>query len=99
MKIEDLKDKLVWTWKHEIGGIFQMFKESDGDRNQKQILYRCKKCGRTETSIGLLHGHMEGHTAFYNIADVEQFIEWTERIIVQEYKVEDLENIQDGDRM
>lgn len=62
------------------------------------VFYRCKECGYTSKSVGFLHGHMEKHTGFWSLADVEQFQEWTEKIVVTEYRVDDLENFE-GERM
>lgn len=83
----NLAERLSWVLGKEVGSVTEP-KKSATDIE----LYRCKKCGYYNKSLGFLHGHMEGHTPWYSIADVDQFMEWTEKISVKKYTVEKMDS-------
>jgi len=57
------------------------------------ILYQCRECGYWTKSLGYLHGHLEKHTGFWSLADIEKFNEMTRKIVVTEYREEEVENL------
>lgn len=85
----NVADKIRWLLGKEAGSITAQGEKSMGD--SEYTFYRCKKCGYWTKSIGFLHGHMEGHTPWYSIADVTKFMDWTEKLTVEEYRVKDLQ--------
>lgn len=85
----NIVDRISWIIGKEAGSIFdQEKKETD------MVLYRCKECGYWSKSIGYLHGHMEGHTKWYSLADVDKFMEMTEKIVVDSYRTEDIDSLE-----
>lgn len=65
--------------------------ESDGGL----VLFRCKKCGHTDMSLGSIHAHCEQHRGYtrWNIqlpftktsmADFDRLMEYTEVLRVEE---------------
>lgn len=65
------------------------------EESEEIVLYRCEVCGNISKSIGFLHGHMEGHTPWYSVADVSRFKDWTEKIVVEEYREVPIEDYSD----
>jgi len=72
---------------------FDIEPESEEFEEQEQIiLYRCGVCGYLSKSVGFLHGHMESHTPWYSTADVSQFMDWTEKLEINDYNVTSVED-------
>lgn len=65
------------------------------NENKTIILYRCSVCGYKSKSVGYLHGHMEAHTPWWSIANVSKFMDWTEKLVITDYEVTDVEEFEE----
>lgn len=76
--------------------------EQDGDYRDKMVLFRCTECGKTSTSLGWLHAHIENHVGIgpfglipnpFKTARFSKLMELTEVMHVEKTEEMDIDEV------
>jgi hypothetical protein len=50
------------------------------------IVFRCTGCGKIYQTLPALHGHAERHTGFWSFGNVQDLMEYTEKLKITGYE-------------
>lgn len=96
MLLSSVGDWFTYFKKKFFGGF--SFLSGFDNSDQDICFYRCSECGYCSFSIGFLHAHMESHTGWFSVANVDKFMDWTEKVWVRQKDVTGLDSLE-GERM
>lgn len=62
-----------------------LLRHQEVEHGEDFVVFRCTECGKIYQSLPALHGHAEKHTGFLSFGNIEELMQYTEKLKIVEY--------------